>query len=182
MTYKVINEWGKPLVRRAIGQELAKDRELEKVRRSILLHNVDQWLEGEKDTEGHWVADRVTAAIHKLTWGMVTVVEAFPLGRGAGGREATSVHVTFGSARQKGCWFRCLASAMKAWGRTGRLQKLSCRDAIPKEYVEDARQLVKEGMAHKHEGRAVAFQGQGHRARVSACPGGQEEECRGKTH
>ncbi len=157
MTYKVINEWGKPLVRRAIGQELAKDRELEKVRRSILLHNVDQWLKGEKDTEGHWVADRVTAAIHRLTKGMVTVIEAFPLGRGAGGKEATSVLVTFGSVRQKGCWFRCLASAMKAGGRSGNLQRLSCRDAFPKEYVEDARQLVREGMALKQEGKAVTF-------------------------
>ncbi len=157
MTYKVINEWGKPLVRRAIGQELAKDRELEKVRRSVLLHNVDLWLKGEKDTEGHWVADRVTAAIHRLTKGMVTVVEAFPLGRGTGGKEATSVLVTFGSARQKGCWFRCLASAMKAGGRSGDLQRLSCRDAFPKEDVEDARQLVREGMALKHEGRAVTF-------------------------
>jgi hypothetical protein len=66
----------------AIAKEVYyKESESKKCRRSLLIHNVDKWIEADKETEGHGLADRATAAVHKLTCGMVTVQEAFPVGQ-----------------------------------------------------------------------------------------------------
>jgi hypothetical protein len=139
-----------------------RESELKKCRRSLLIHNVDKWVENDKETEGYSLADRATAAVHKLTGGMVTVQEAFPLGQWKMGQAPTSVYMTFGSARQKTCFFRVLANKMRvaadqANGGPTPLGGISCRDAFPKDKVNDAKALVDKGMGLKRSGKIVAF-------------------------
>ena len=139
-----------------------RESELKKCRRSLLIHNVDKWVENDKETEGYSLADRATAAVHKLTGGMVTVQEAFPLGQWKMGQAPTSVYMTFGSARQKTCFFRVLANKMRvaadqANGGPTPLGGISCRDAFPKDKVNDAKALVDKGMGLKRSGKIAAF-------------------------
>ena len=147
----------------AIAKEVFfKESELKKCRRSLLIHNVDKWVENDRETEGYGLADRATAAVHKLTCGMVTVQEAFPLGQWKMGQPPTSVYMTFGSARQKTCFFRVLANKMRAAadqanGGPTPLGGISCRDAFPKDKVNDAKALVEKGMSLKRSGKIAAF-------------------------
>ena len=139
-----------------------RESELKKCRRSLLIHNVDKWVENDKETEGYSLADRATAAVHKMTGGMVTVQEAFPLGQWKMGQAPTSVYMTFGSARQKTCFFRVLANKMRvaadqANGGPTPLGGISCRDAFPKDKVNDAKALVDKGMGLKRSGKIAAF-------------------------
>jgi hypothetical protein len=136
----------------AIAKEVFfKESELQKCRRSLLIHNVDTWVESDKETEGYSLADRATAAVHKLTCGIVTVQEAFPLGEWKMGQPPTLVYMIFGSARQKTCFFRVLANKMRAAasqanGRPTPLGGISYRDAFPKEKVNDAKAKVKRSL------------------------------------
>jgi hypothetical protein len=147
----------------AIAKEVFfKETELKKCRRSLLIHNVDKWVETDKETEGYGLADRATAAVHKLTCGMVTVQEAFPLGQWKMGQPPTSVYMTFGSARQKTCFFRVLANKMRATANRANggptpLGGISCRDAFPKDKVTEAKALVEKGMGLKRNGKIAAF-------------------------
>ncbi len=147
----------------AIAKEVFhRESELKKCRRSLLIHNVDKWVERDKETEGYSLADRATAAVHKLTGGMVTVQEAFPLGQWKMGLPPTSVYMTFRSARQKTCFFRVRANKMRvaadqANGGPTPLGGISCRDAFPKDKVNDAKALVDKGMGLKRSGKIVAF-------------------------
>ena len=48
----------------AIAKEVFhRESELKKCRRSLLIHNVDKWVESDKETEGYSLADRATAAV-----------------------------------------------------------------------------------------------------------------------
>ncbi len=146
----------------AIAKEVYfKESELQKCKRSLLIHNVDKWVEADKETEGYSLADRATAAVHKLTCGIVTVQEAFPLGQWKMGQPPTSVDMTFGSTRRKTCFFRVLANKMRAAGGQGGrpmpLGGISCRDAFPKDKVNDAKALVEKGMGLKRNGKIAAF-------------------------
>jgi hypothetical protein len=53
---------------------------------------VDKWVKADKETEGYGLANRATASVNKLTCGMVTVQEVFPLGQGKMGQPPTSVY------------------------------------------------------------------------------------------
>jgi hypothetical protein len=98
----------------AIAKEVFfKETELKKCKRSLLIHNMDKWVEADRETKGYGLADRATVAVHKLTCGMDTVQEAFPLGQWKMGQPPTLVHLTFESARQKICFFRVLANKMR---------------------------------------------------------------------
>jgi hypothetical protein len=147
----------------AIAKEVFfKESELHKCRRSLLIHNVDKWVESDKETEGYSLADRATAAFHKLTCGMVTVQEACPLGQCKMGQPPTSVYMTFGSARQKTCFFRVLANKMRAAAgqansRLTPLGGILCRDAFLKDKVNNAKSLVEKGMGLKRNGKIAAF-------------------------
>ncbi len=77
----------------AIVEEVfSKESELKKCRRSLLIHYVDKWVKADKETEGYGLAYMATASVHKLTCGMVTVQEVFPLGQGKMGQPPTSVY------------------------------------------------------------------------------------------
>jgi hypothetical protein len=164
----------------AIAKEVFfKESELHKCRRSLLIHNVDKWVESVKETEGYSLDDRATAAFHKLTCGMVTVQEAFPLGQLKMGQPPTLVYMTFGSARQKTCFCRVLANKMRAAAgqansRLTPLGGISCRDAFLKDKVNNAKALVEKGMGLKRNGKKAAFRvvarGLGC---IHPCPGGQ---------
>jgi hypothetical protein len=130
----------------AIAKEVYfKESELKKCRRNLHIHNMDKWVKADKETKGYSLADRATAIVHKLTCGMVTVQEAFPMGQWKMGQPPTLV-MTFGSARQKICFFRVLTNKMRAmaselndgpmpWGNF--MQR-----CFTKEKVNDAKALV----------------------------------------
>jgi hypothetical protein len=138
-----------------------REAELKKCRRSILIHNINKWVEADKATAGYSLADRATAAVYKMTGGMVTVQEAFPLGQGNAGQPPTSLFMTFGSARQKSCFFRVLANKMRTMeavdGHPSPLGGISCRDAFPKNLIQPAKDLVGKGMTLKREAKITSF-------------------------
>jgi hypothetical protein len=74
--------------------------EYRKCSRSFIIHNVDKWVAGDLDTSGFPLADRATAAIHKMTKNMVTVTETYTI-RKEDNKAPTSVYVTLGSQQQK---------------------------------------------------------------------------------
>jgi hypothetical protein len=60
--------------------------------------------------------------------------------------------MTFGSARQKTCFFRVLANKMRAAANRANggptpFGGISCRDAFPKDKVTEAKALVEKGMS-----------------------------------
>ncbi len=75
--------------------------EAAKCRRSILMHNADKWVAGDQITQGYSLAERVTAAVHRICGGMFNVVDAFVVGAWQEGRMPSSVYLSFGSAQQK---------------------------------------------------------------------------------
>ncbi len=69
-----------------------------------------------------------------------------------------------GSARQKTCFFRVLANKM--WAEANQtngdpmpLGEISCRDAFPKDKVNDAKVLVEKGIGLKRSNKTAAFKG-----------------------
>jgi hypothetical protein len=140
-----------------IKQELDKEAAMDKCQRSMMIHNVDKWLAGDKDTEGHGVANRVVAAINRVTGGGVAITDAYHIGR-KDKSKPTSVHVTFASTRQKYHWYRVMATQSRLATREGqRMRGVSFRDSFPKEKVSEARRLAQRGAAIKRDGQIGSF-------------------------
>jgi hypothetical protein len=59
------------------------------------------------------VAERVTSAIHRISGGMVTVMDSFAIGVWQVGRPSNSVYLTFGSTQQKITFFRIMANRIR---------------------------------------------------------------------
>ena len=138
---------------RIVRQEIAKEAELDKCRRSLVIQHPDKWMEGERDTVGFGMTDRVTAAIHKATFGMVAVSDAFTIGGNREGGPPPAVHITFASAGQKGCWYSVLAAMSRRGGKEAEKARfISCRDSFPKEHLGTVRQLNGRGMELKRNG------------------------------
>ncbi len=74
-------------------------KEERKRRKSI--HKADKWVEHDVVTQEYHLAERVTAAVNRVTQGMAHVKDAFTLGRWNKANPPTSVLVTFGSIAQK---------------------------------------------------------------------------------
>jgi hypothetical protein len=148
----------KKQLKKEVKEELAKEAEADKCKRSMVLLNPGPWVEQERATYGFSMAERVTAAIHKATLGMVAVTDAFQIGQGRQGGPPPAVHVTFASTGQKGSWFRVLAAMNKVGGQAAeRARAISCRDSFPKEFLGEVRNLVATGMSLKREGKVAGF-------------------------
>ena len=149
-----------------VGEEAKKaakmvvkdEQELGKCRRSILMHNADKWVEGDINTQGYSLAERVTSAIHRISGGMVMVMDCFAIGAWQAGRTPSSVYLTFGSAQQKTTFFRIMANRIKFGDERARMMRVvACRDAFPKEYVPVARELAQKGMGLRRDGYVASF-------------------------
>jgi hypothetical protein len=149
-----VGEEAKKAARRVIRDE----QELNKCRRSILMHNADKWVAGDTHTAGYSLAERVTSAIHRIAGGMVMVMECFAIGAWQAGRMPTSVYLTFGSQQQKTAFFRIMANRIRFGDERARLMRVvACRDAFPKEYISEAKELANKGMSLKRDGQVVSF-------------------------
>jgi hypothetical protein len=145
-------------VKRMVRREIASEAELDKCRRSMVIQNPDRWVAQERATAGFGMADRVTAAIHKATSGMVSISDAFTIGVGRQGGPPPAVHVTFASGGQKGCWYKVLASMARMGGEHAeKARAISCRDSFPKQHLGKVKELAAKGMSLKREGKVGGF-------------------------
>ena len=134
----------------AVNRRMEEDR----CRRSILIHNADNWLGHLSDK--HSLAEHITAWVH-INVPTVTIMDAFMVGQ-AVDKPATSVFVTFGSATQKVTFFRMLAKTIQD-KRNGweKLNSISCRDAFPKRMMAEAKKLAQKGFSLRQSGKVANF-------------------------
>ncbi len=72
---KVVEE-----AKRVTKKVLRDEVEVAKCRRVILMHNADKWVAGHQITQGYILAERVTAALHRICGGMINVMDCFAVG------------------------------------------------------------------------------------------------------
>jgi len=140
----------------AVKETVNRQMEADRCRRSVVIHNANRWV-GNYDN-GYGLAENITAQIHRCMAHTVLVLDAFTIGQWINGREPTSVFVTFGSVAQKGTFFRVLARVIgekkEGWEM---LRGISCRDAFPREHMEESRSLAQKGFSLRNNGQAAAF-------------------------
>jgi len=138
-----------------------RDKELDRCSRSVLIHNAHKLIAGDDDDDEvatYTLAEKVTEAVTTLCRGMVTVTEAFPMGRTVEGKQVTSICVVLGSNRQKGVIYKTVAGHMRHKTSIGKaLQDISLRDVFPKDLIPEAQRLVQRGMALKKNQQIASF-------------------------
>jgi hypothetical protein len=139
-----------------VREEVNKQLEADRCRRSVLIHNADRWV--KHFDNGYGLAENITAQIHRCMGYTVLVLDAFTVGQWVGNRPPTSVFVTFRSVAQKAQFFKVLARVI-AENREGAdiMRGISCRDAFPRELVEEARSLAQKGFDLRKNGKVAAF-------------------------
>ena len=144
---------------RKVAKKVFRDEvEASKCRRSILMHNADKWVAEDQMTMGYSLAERVTAAVHRICGGMINVVDCFAVGAWQGGRMPSSVYLSFGSAQQKSTFFRIMANRIRFGNEAARsIRVLACRDAFPKELIPEAKRLAQKGMELRINGEVASF-------------------------
>ncbi len=61
-----------------VAEKVFRDKVLAaKYRRSILMHNMNKWVAGDQISMSYSLAERVTAAVHRICGGMINVVACF---------------------------------------------------------------------------------------------------------
>ena len=121
---------------------------------SIIIHRADQWVDDISSSSNFNLAEKVTMAVHSLTAGCATVIDAYALGRWDSPTPATAVLVTFGSRTQKTTFFKILA---RRAATDQKLKFISCRDAFPKRYVHAAKDLAQRGSTLRTQGNVASF-------------------------
>lgn len=144
---------------RRVAKKVFRDEvEVAKCRRSILMHNADKWVASDQMTMGYSLAERVTAMVHRISGGMISVVDCFAVGAWQEGRMPSSVYLSFGSAQQKSTFFRILANRIRFGNEAARgIRVLACRDAFPKDLIPEAKRLAQKGMSLKTNGVIASF-------------------------
>jgi hypothetical protein len=145
------------MARKMAKQVVTEEKEVRRSSKSIIMHRADQWVGAETGPLNLNLAERVTMAIYGLAGGAVTVLDAFTLGRWDAQTPPTAVMITFGSRMQKTTFFKILAKRAAMGGQAAsKLKAISCRDAFPKKFVENAKELAQKGRELK-QNEAVAF-------------------------
>ena len=150
---KVVEE-----ARKIAKKVFREDGEIGKCKRSILMHNADKWVAGDQNTMGYSLAERVTAAVHRMSGGMISVVDCFAVGAWQAGRMPSSVFLSFGSYQQKSTFFRIMANRIRFGGEQQQnIRVLACRDAFPKDLIPEAKNLAQKGMGLRQNGHVASF-------------------------
>jgi len=138
-----------------------EDGEIGKCKRSILMHNADKWVAADQfsqNTQGYSLAERVTAAVHRMCGGMISVVDCFAVGAWQAGRMPSSVFLSFGSYQQKSTFFRIMANRIRFGAEQQQhIRVLACRDAFPKDLIPEAKSLAQKGMWLRQDGQVASF-------------------------
>jgi len=134
----------------------------ERCSRTVIIYNADALLAGGVPPTHYGVdwglASAVGQKVYTLCQGMVTVVNAYTLGRWKEGKAPTTVAVEFQTIRMKGVFYRVLAACIRMkneWCDV--LKKLSARDMFPRERMEEANMEVRRGMYLKKAQKIVSF-------------------------
>ena len=134
---------------------VVEEYDTRKSQRSIIIHRADLWvIREDAGLLNLTLAEKVTVAIHQLTGGAVSVLDAYALGRWDSPTPATAVLVTFGSRTQKTTFFKLLA---RKGSNDPKLKVMSCRDVFPKRLVNEAKKLAEKGSALRSAGSIAAF-------------------------
>ncbi len=146
-------------MKKMIEEQKRLEKEHDKCSRSILIHNADRLVVEEYDSlVGYSLAEKVTEALHTLCRCMITIVEAFPMGRYVEGRPVTSICVVLGSSRQKAVVYKTIIAHIRRQPAIGKaISRVSMRDVFPKEMIPEAQNLVRKGLGLKREGTVEAF-------------------------
>ena len=140
--------------KKAAAAYVSEEYDNRKSSKSVIIHRADQWVDNDNGPSYLNLAEKVTTAIHSLTGGAVTVIDAYALGRWDSPTPATAVLVTFGSRTQKTTFFKILA---RKSSMDQKLKVISCRDAFPKKYVHAAKDLAQRGSTLRTQGNIASF-------------------------
>jgi len=143
------------VARKAAKLAVMEEQEIRKSSSSIVIHRADQRVGKDEGQHNLNLAERVTLAVHRLTAGSVAVTDAFTLGRWDSAYRPTAVMVTLGSRAQKATFFKMLAK--KSSQGEPEVKAISCRDAFPKQYLQQAKELAHKGGELKAGGRIAVF-------------------------
>ncbi len=150
---KVVEE-----ARRIAKKVFREDGEIAKCKRPILAHNADKWVTGDQNTVGYSLAERVTAAFHRMSGGMVGVVDCFMAGVWQVGKAPSSVFLSFGTYQQKSTFFLIMANQVRFGSEQQQnIRVLACRDAFPKDLIPEAKTLAQKGMWLRQNGLVASF-------------------------
>ena len=140
----------------AAREDANRYREADRCKRSIIMHNADRWVGNVNN--GYGLAENITAQIHRCMAHTVLVLDAFTIGQWVENKPPSSVFVTFGSVAQKATFFKVLARTIQE-RKTGweQLRGISCRDAFPREHIDESKRLAQKGFALRQNGKAAAF-------------------------
>ncbi len=147
------------VMKQLIEDNRRKDKELDRCGKSILIHNADKLVTEDYDEKVNYsLAEKVTEALHTMCRCMITIVEAFPMGKSTDGKTTTSICVVLGSSRQKSVVYRTIAAHVRNKTPIGQvIQQVSLRDVFPKHLIPEAQRLVQQGLAMKREGQIHSF-------------------------
>ncbi len=147
------------VMKQLIEDNRRKDKELDRCGKSILIHNADKLVTEDYDEKVNYsLAEKVTEALHTMCRCMITIVEAFPMGKPTDGKITTSICVVLGSSRQKSVVYRTIAAHVRNKTPMGQvIQQVSLRDVFPKHLILEAQRLVQQGLGMKREGQIHSF-------------------------
>jgi len=156
--------------RRIAKKVFREDGEIAKCKRSILMHNADKWVAGDQSTFGYSLSERVTAAVHRMSGGMVAVVDCFTVGAWQAGKAPSSVFLSFGSYQQKSTFFRIMANRVRFGSEQQQnIRVLACRDAFPKDLIPEGKISGPEGLGAEAERHNSQLQSCGQRTGMYPC-------------
>ena len=129
-------------VREAVLREVQEDKELEILARTVSIHGIlklkDTFLDGSAPLE-----DIITDVIHNITRTRVVVMSC-RIWRAAEDNKPKSASVVLGSKQQKDALYRYVATHMRLKSQWHQfLQGMSFRDMVPREYMEEAQDMLK---------------------------------------
>jgi hypothetical protein len=141
-----------------VDEKLTMRREERRCERAIIIHNADKLVTPKEETIYYSLAERVTEALHTLCRSMVSVVEAFPLGRRTEDRPVTSICVVLGSSRMKSVVYRTVAAHIRQRTAIGNaIRDIGLRDMFPKRYLPEVQKLASTGKQLKAAGKISGF-------------------------
>ena len=147
------------VMKQFIEETRKRDKEYDRCGKSILIHNADKLVVEEYDDRVNYsLAEKVTEALHTMCRCMITIVEAFPMGRMIEGKPTTSICVVLGSNRQKSVVYRTIAGHVKHKTTIGQaIQQVTLRDVFPKHLIPESQRLVQVGEIHSFKVSAVGL-------------------------
>jgi hypothetical protein len=89
---------------------------------------------------------------------MVSVIEAFPMGRRIDDKPVTSICIVVGSPRMKTVVYKTVAAHIRQKTVIGQaIKDIGLRDVFPKKHLGEAQALARKGRTLKEEGKIAGY-------------------------